>query len=655
MPSPADDAASVSAQNRPKEFDLPVAQISNQGVTVNMPSSTNSYFLAQPPPPAGLIEQVTKVPTYMSSPNYLTLSTVPQAALQAPASHPYMPFGHTALPSYADCVYLQHPDMARLAMVNNAAGYMYMGAETSSPTIAGAIHEDDDSDLPICHLHTKTQLSCRLCRKHRNAVNQKARLAAQQGNLPIRPAEDRRNVIEMTNTTSFGLNNLLQSNILSSEYFRSLFALKTFQEIVEEISRYANHAEPYLAGSQRSPSTFFCCLYKLFLMRLTDKQMRILLEHRGSGFVRAIGFLYLRYVHPPAKLWDWFEIYFLDDEEFTPSVDTTRIVTMGEYVETLLTEDKYFSTVLPRLPAKLKNQYGAQLITMAEHRTRKAQNKENIEAFVPNQAVIACHQGTWLEGILIDVIYPHAGRTSCEVQLKAKNEEEEPEEITVDIGLVILVPKVKRKHKEKRRKRDAGTRASKSPEQGEILEDNQESVPRRNDEGRKRSKGDDYNGHRDGRKSHRSRRRRKRSLSRSRGSSESNVSMSPTRDSYMAANIMPKQMSERDLRAEFKKRETDKVLATGKDYARRPASYKSSLSAKMTTNVPRRETRIPMSEEVDLRSHSTATPKTKPVEVSMPSRAHQAKMMSLMGKYMSGQEDQKETDDTEGVERLGYV
>lgn len=63
------------------------------------------------------------------------------------------------------------------------------------------------------------------------------------------------------------------ANILASEYFKSLHELKTVPEVIDELSQYAQHAEPYCSGSSRAPSTLFCCLYKLFTMKLTQKQV----------------------------------------------------------------------------------------------------------------------------------------------------------------------------------------------------------------------------------------------------------------------------------------------------------------------------------------------------------------------------------------------
>ena len=54
---------------------------------------------------------------------------------------------------------------------------------------------------------------------------------------------------------------------------------------------------------------------KLFIMRITAPQMQILLDHPDSPYIRAVGFLYLRYTCPPKELWKWFAPYIEDPEE----------------------------------------------------------------------------------------------------------------------------------------------------------------------------------------------------------------------------------------------------------------------------------------------------------------------------------------------------
>ncbi|CAN6179448.1 unnamed protein product [Urochloa humidicola] len=148
---------------------------------------------------------------------------------------------------------------------------------------------------------------------------------------------------------------VLSVNILSSDYFKELYKFKTYHEVVDEIYHQVDHVEPWMTGNCRGPSSAFCLLYKLFTMKLTVKQMHGLLKHPDSPYIRAIGFLYLRYVAEPKTLWSWYEPYIKDDEEFSPG-SNGKMTTMGVYVRDLLLGQYYFDSLLPRVPLPILRQ-----------------------------------------------------------------------------------------------------------------------------------------------------------------------------------------------------------------------------------------------------------------------------------------------------------
>ncbi|KAG5052903.1 Pre-mRNA-splicing factor 38B [Glycine soja] len=151
------------------------------------------------------------------------------------------------------------------------------------------------------------------------------------------------------------LEKVLCMNILSSDYFKELYRLKTYHEVIDEIYNQVDHVEPWMTGNCRGPSTAFCLLYKFFTMKLTVKQMHGLLKHLDSPYIRAVGFLYLRYCADPKTLWNWFEPYVKDDEEFSPG-SNGRMTTMGVYVRDLLLGQYYFDTLFPRIPVPVLRQ-----------------------------------------------------------------------------------------------------------------------------------------------------------------------------------------------------------------------------------------------------------------------------------------------------------
>lgn len=84
------------------------------------------------------------------------------------------------------------------------------------------------------------------------------------------------------------LEKVLCMNILSSDYFKELYRLKTYHEVIDEIYNQVDHVEPWMTGNCRGPSTAFCLLYKFFTMKLTVKQMHGLLKHQDSPYIRAV-------------------------------------------------------------------------------------------------------------------------------------------------------------------------------------------------------------------------------------------------------------------------------------------------------------------------------------------------------------------------------
>jgi len=78
-----------------------------------------------------------------------------------------------------------------------------------------------------------------------------------------------------------------------------------------------------------------------------------MLDHKDSPYIRAIGFLFLRYCCNPRSLWEWFADYVQDTEKFSPSptkFGRGKAITIGEYVRDLLLSQFYFETIFPRIP-----------------------------------------------------------------------------------------------------------------------------------------------------------------------------------------------------------------------------------------------------------------------------------------------------------------
>mmetsp|Transcript_41820 Transcript_41820/g.75105 ORF Transcript_41820/g.75105 Transcript_41820/m.75105 type:complete len:380 (-) Transcript_41820:27-1166(-) len=148
---------------------------------------------------------------------------------------------------------------------------------------------------------------------------------------------------------SFNLEAVLRKNILDSEYYRSISTYETWAEVIDEIYESVTSVEPWLTGNARGPSTAFCCMYKLFTLNLSRREIGDTLSHPDSPFIRAVGFLYLRYICNPNEIWQWVKDYVDDSEEFEPS-PYGQSVTMGAFVRDILLKQFYFETIFPRIP-----------------------------------------------------------------------------------------------------------------------------------------------------------------------------------------------------------------------------------------------------------------------------------------------------------------
>ncbi|CAB3259274.1 unnamed protein product [Arctia plantaginis] len=193
------------------------------------------------------------------------------------------------------------------------------------------------------------------------------------------------------NEQTMNLNPLILANIQGSSYFKvHLFKLKTYHEVVDEIYYQVKHLEPWERGSRKTAgqtgmcggvrgvgaggivSTAFCLLYKLYTLRLTRKQVNGLLQHTDSPYIRALGFMYIRYTQPPQDLFDWYADYLDDEEEVDPRAGGGGSTTIGALVRQMLIKLDWFSTLFPRIPVPIQKQIEQKL---GEHNRQSAASK----------------------------------------------------------------------------------------------------------------------------------------------------------------------------------------------------------------------------------------------------------------------------------------
>lgn len=128
-----------------------------------------------------------------------------------------------------------------------------------------------------------------------------------------------------------------------------------------------------MAGrSSRGASSAFCLLHRLGELVPTSSQIKLMLDHGDSPYIRAVAFLYLRYAANPRALWTWFEPYLRDGEELSLSPaspagggggggEVAKTVTLGLFVRELLVDPFYFETIFPRIPRLVADEIEAKL------------------------------------------------------------------------------------------------------------------------------------------------------------------------------------------------------------------------------------------------------------------------------------------------------
>eukprot|EP01134_Creolimax_fragrantissima_P007478 CFRG7478T1 len=176
------------------------------------------------------------------------------------------------------------------------------------------------------------------------------------------------------NKTTMNLNDILYRNILASRYFsQDLMEIETFEKLVAEMYRQVTDLEPFMPGIGNKATSAFCLLYKLYTLKITENQLVALLDNQDSSYVRGIGFLWLRYCCPPKELWSWIEPYIDDEEPIKPGwAQNSAEITMGEFIRRLLTEQKYYNTIMPRIPVPVAREIHKHL---EENPLSKARNE----------------------------------------------------------------------------------------------------------------------------------------------------------------------------------------------------------------------------------------------------------------------------------------
>ena len=134
----------------------------------------------------------------------------------------------------------------------------------------------------------------------------------------------------------------------------------------------------------------------------------------------------------PVHLWEKLEEYLFDQMELKyTDVGKPVVSTIGEYVESLLARDKYFSTPLPRIPVKVRQMLEKELAPLHQYRKRMEANLRTFRTrrlgALPVEVRV---DGDWIRGVALEYV----GRASQRVRAQL----EDGSTVQVHLGKVVL-------------------------------------------------------------------------------------------------------------------------------------------------------------------------------------------------------------------------
>ena len=233
----------------------------------------------------------------------------------------------------------------------------------------------------------------------RSALAKYSRTAAQlaeSGDLTEKIQVDvvtRKDAVPLIINEQYNYHAVLWLNIQKSFYFRSLYKCKTFSSVVDKIYYDVQHCEPLVPSTRGvMASSCFTLIHKLQLMRLTEREVRTLLSHQDSPYIRVVGLLYLRISTRTSDLWRWFEPLLRDQEEFHPTQDAKKTPSnISTFVQQLLTSNKYFDTILPPIPIPAIKLYTKKIKEMQNILQREYKNQAIEEQFRTGMVIQAMY------------------------------------------------------------------------------------------------------------------------------------------------------------------------------------------------------------------------------------------------------------------------
>lgn len=231
---------------------------------------------------------------------------------------------------------------------------------------------------------------------------------------------------------------LLRERIASNRFYDQKLSSHTFQEVKEALYQVVS-CELGIRDSlslDLVPSAFVCILYRLLMMKLTEGQLRGLLNNRNR-WCRCAAFLYVRMGVHQERYWELLSDALIDDEEFVPFPDGgAERITEGRFVELLLTKEQYCELSLPRISAALRRTITERLVLYDEFRLRYAANRDARDRYASEnggvEVEVCTVEGEWTKGTTCGPPSPGSRRVTVPVRVAGAVADQQ-----VSLGMLI--------------------------------------------------------------------------------------------------------------------------------------------------------------------------------------------------------------------------
>lgn len=344
------------------------------------------------------------------------------------------------------------PTAASAAPASSEGAETAASASGASPPAAKPAEAPAAEEVPRCHLHRKLNKACKYCKAYaaftemKNKENEDRRSAALErlkGGSGPKSGKCHDDKVPVPNSQYFPA--VLRDRMLASNFYNNVLANQDFHELREALES-CDTCETEVRGLNldAAPSQFISIVFKLLNSKLSEGQLRQLL-HNKNRFVRCAGAVFVRLGVHQDRYWELLSEALLDIEEFTPfpgkGSEKMDKMSDGQYVEQLLTKEKYCELSLPRIAVAQRKLLNERLVLYDQFRRRYAANLEVLDRFSDEDGDVAVEvcsvDGEWTAARTSGRATGGRRRVSVPVRLSLDDENDIQH---VSIGMLICPP-----------------------------------------------------------------------------------------------------------------------------------------------------------------------------------------------------------------------